>query len=164
MASEAVLLSKLKNRKIKNEPNWMTGNLGKYSSKVATRTEAGDDGLVPLPVQQSDMLKPIYMDIVRFGLNYAYKKYQQQPWVRAAKVVDPCEEYKYTKTDKPKDVIIIGAGMAGLSAAYELAQVGHKVQILEMQERVGGRVKTFTEKDGFAKHLYIEGLIIFSLD
>ena len=67
-------------------------------------------------------------------------------------------DYRYTKTDKPKDVIIVGAGMAGLSAAYELAQVGHRVQILEMQERVGGRVKTFGEKEGFAKHLYVDGM------
>jgi len=47
--------------------------------------------------------------------------------------------------------------MAGLSAAYELKKAGHKVQIIEMQERVGGRVKTFGEKEGFAKGLYVDG-------
>jgi len=61
------------------------------------------------------------------------------------------------KTKKPRKVIIVGAGMAGLSAAYELRRVGHSVQILEMTQRAGGRVKTFGEPDGFAKGLYVDG-------
>ena len=42
----------------------------------------------------------------------------------------------------PGPVAIIGAGVAGLSAAYHLAQVGRRVVILEAQERVGGRILT----------------------
>ncbi len=41
-----------------------------------------------------------------------------------------------------KRIIIIGAGLAGLSAGYELAHVGHEVTILEARNRVGGRVHT----------------------
>ena len=41
-----------------------------------------------------------------------------------------------------KRVIIIGAGMAGLVAGYELARAGHDPLILEAQNRVGGRVYT----------------------
>lgn len=41
-----------------------------------------------------------------------------------------------------KDVLILGAGMAGLAAAYELAQRGHQVKIIEASERLGGRVWT----------------------
>ena len=42
----------------------------------------------------------------------------------------------------PKRVIVIGAGMAGLSAAYRLVQAGHDVTVLEASERAGGRVRT----------------------
>ena len=36
-------------------------------------------------------------------------------------------------------VIILGAGVAGLSAAYELAKAGYACTVLEARERVGGR-------------------------
>jgi monoamine oxidase len=54
----------------------------------------------------------------------------------------------------PKRVIIIGAGLAGLSAAYELTQAGHDVTILEARTRPGGRVHTL--RDPFAEGLYAE--------
>src|SRR5690349_10368328 len=51
-------------------------------------------------------------------------------------------------------IIIIGAGMAGLSAAYELTQLGHDVTILEARTRPGGRVHTLREP--FSDGLYAE--------
>jgi len=45
----------------------------------------------------------------------------------------------------PKRVFVIGAGLAGLSAAYQLVLAGHDVTILEAQERPGGRVLTLRE-------------------
>lgn len=57
------------------------------------------------------------------------------------------------KTVRPKKVIVIGAGLAGLTTAYELTQAGHDVTILEARNRAGGRVFTVRE---FADGLYAE--------
>lgn len=54
----------------------------------------------------------------------------------------------------PTRVVIVGAGMAGLAAAYELARAGHDPVVLEAQDRVGGRVQTL--RDPFAPGLYAE--------
>lgn len=54
----------------------------------------------------------------------------------------------------PKTVLIAGAGMAGLVAAYELKRAGHKPIILEAKNTVGGRVSTLREP--FAPGLYAE--------
>lgn len=44
--------------------------------------------------------------------------------------------------------IILGAGPAGLHAAYELSKQGHTCLILEARDRIGGRVHTMTAGDG----------------
>ena len=54
----------------------------------------------------------------------------------------------------PKKIIIIGAGMAGLSAGYELSQAGHDVTILEARAIPGGRVHTIREP--FSDGLFAE--------
>lgn len=58
------------------------------------------------------------------------------------------------RTGKVKKIIIIGAGLAGLSAAYELTQASHDVTILEARSRPGGRVHTL--RDPFAEGVYAE--------
>jgi len=53
-----------------------------------------------------------------------------------------------------KSVIVIGAGIAGLSCAYELTRRGHHVTVLEASGRPGGHVRTF--HDPFADGLYAD--------
>lgn len=55
---------------------------------------------------------------------------------------------------RPKKVVVIGAGVAGLAAAYELTQAGHDVTVLEARGRAGGRVETMREQ--FSDGLYAE--------
>lgn len=45
------------------------------------------------------------------------------------------------------DVIVIGAGAAGLMAAWELAQTGRKTAVIEAKDYVGGRAHTITDKN-----------------
>jgi monoamine oxidase len=46
------------------------------------------------------------------------------------------------------DVIVIGAGLSGLHAAWTLEQQGFRVLVLEGRDRVGGRVLSFTQAQG----------------
>jgi monoamine oxidase len=52
-----------------------------------------------------------------------------------------------------KRVIVIGAGVAGLVAGFELLRQGHEPVLLEAQNRVGGRIYTLRD---FAPGLYAE--------
>ena len=40
--------------------------------------------------------------------------------------------------------VVVGAGLAGLTAAYELEQAGYKVTVLEARDRIGGRVYSYS--------------------
>ncbi len=75
--------------------------------------------------------------------------------------------YDLSGDPKGASVLILGAGMAGMCAAYELRKAGYKVQVLEYNDRPGGRNwslyggDTYTELGGatqkveFDKGLYI---------
>ncbi|HEV8482347.1 MAG TPA: NAD(P)/FAD-dependent oxidoreductase [Blastocatellia bacterium] len=53
----------------------------------------------------------------------------------------------------PQNVVILGGGLAGLAAAYELKRAGHKVTILEARKFPGGRLQTIRD---FSEGLYAE--------
>ena len=49
------------------------------------------------------------------------------------------------------DVVVVGAGLAGLHAAATLENVGSRVLVLEAQRRVGGRVHSMRQHGGTAE-------------
>lgn len=52
---------------------------------------------------------------------------------------------------KGQSVVVLGAGLAGMLAAYELRRAGYKVQILEYQNRSGGRNITLRGGDRYTE-------------
>ena len=109
---------KLGHIQLDDEPNWLMGDLGKYpDSDVSTPPTAielvqGEKvAMVDGPIQQSDLMKPLLMDIAKKGLAYAYNKYQKG--VLPLMNVQPLQQ----QTANPKHVLIVGAGMAGLVVA-----------------------------------------------
>lgn len=52
-----------------------------------------------------------------------------------------------TQTLKGQRVIVIGGGLAGLTAARDLIARGASVQLLEARQRLGGRVWSVTDRD-----------------
>ena len=61
-----------------------------------------------------------------------------------------------------RKVVVLGAGLAGLSAAFELMQAGHDVQVLEASRHAGGRV--YTLRHSFADGLHAEAGAVFIPD
>jgi monoamine oxidase len=93
--------------------------------------------------------------------------YRAMAGIGGLEVPAPRGPLKLDGSGKGKSVLILGAGLAGLVAAYELRKVGYKVQVLEYNARAGGRNWTlrggdrYTELGGavqnceFDKGLYI---------
>jgi monoamine oxidase len=61
---------------------------------------------------------------------------------------NPSSEDSTGRRERHTDVVIVGAGLAGLSAARTLAASGVDVLVLEARDRVGGRTYTRAASDG----------------
>src|SRR5947209_8500505 len=46
-------------------------------------------------------------------------------------------------------ILVVGAGLAGLTCAKVLTEAGYPVRVLEASDAVGGRVRTDQSADGF---------------
>ena len=69
---------------------------------------------------------------------------------------------------KGASVLVLGAGLAGMTAAYELRRAGYKVQVLEYNDRPGGRNwslyggDTYTEMGGVTQHIQFDKGLYFN--
>lgn len=67
-------------------------------------------------------------------------------------MLDMC---KLANSQESKRITILGAGIAGLVAAYELERLGHQVEIIEGNSRIGGRV--WTHRFGDSPRICLRG-------
>ena len=56
--------------------------------------------------------------------------------------MEETNSHRYKRKDSSPEILIIGAGLAGLTAASTLKNAGHEVLIVEADDAVGGRVRT----------------------
>ncbi len=65
------------------------------------------------------------------------------------------------------NVVVVGGGVGGLAAAYELVRGGHTVQLFEASDTLGGQVRTFEIGGGrieaFYHHLFYSDTVIREL-
>ena len=60
----------------------------------------------------------------------------------------PGAEGRRGKARRRADVIVVGAGLSGLTAAHRIARAGRSVLVIEAQDRVGGRMLTIPQDEG----------------
>ena len=72
----------------------------------------------------------------------------------SAPLTQKLSQYISAEPSASKSVLVLGAGLAGLAAAYELDKAGYDVRVLKARSRPGGRVRTY--RDPFADGLYAE--------
>lgn len=68
------------------------------------------------------------------------------------------------QTPAPSPILVVGAGIAGLTAAYRLQQAGVPVDIVEARHRVGGRMRSLPNAAGTPIRVEMGGEFISTSD
>ncbi len=75
----------------------------------------------------------------------------------------PVHPFTLEKGEGPcKKIILLGAGLSGMAAAYELTKLGHSCTILEARQQAGGRV--FTVRKGSKTEETDNGVAVADID
>lgn len=93
-----------------------------------------------MPINRRQFLKRA--GVVTGGLHFAFRSGWAMP------------QAEVPRNSSGKRVVILGARLAGLSAGWELKEVGYEIVIVEAQLHPGGRVHTIRE--GLSDDLYSE--------
>jgi monoamine oxidase len=82
-------------------------------------------------------------------IDRARRRFLQQSFgASAALALAACAHVPLPRPDGADEVVVVGAGIAGLTCAWRLRQAGARVHVHEAQERIGGRM--FSLRDHFA--------------
>jgi monoamine oxidase len=82
-------------------------------------------------------------------IDHARRRFlQQSVGAAGALALAACAHMPLPRAGESDDVVIVGAGIAGLTCAWRLRQAGVRVRLYEAQERIGGRM--FSLRDHFA--------------
>ncbi|KAL1187673.1 Lysine-specific histone demethylase 1-like protein [Cardamine amara subsp. amara] len=96
-----------------------------------------DHALESIRVEHKNLVDTAYS----FLLEHGYINFGLAPVIKEAKL-------RSFDGVEPPNVVVIGAGLAGLVAARQLLSMGFRVLVLEGRDRPGGRVKTRKMKGG----------------
>ncbi|MBM3260240.1 MAG: FAD-dependent oxidoreductase [Candidatus Sericytochromatia bacterium] len=80
------------------------------------------------------------------------------PWLVACAIMLPAHAGPGTASHAPEetDVVIVGAGLAGMTAAYRLRQAGLSVVVLEASDHLGGRMRSASYPEGVGAEAGLE--------
>ena len=102
----------------------------------------------PAPRPKSEMMRNLMLDLRGMNLmrnwQESLKEYLEENF---SEFINEQKRVKIKSVDKRKKVIILGGGVAGLTAAYKLSQKGVKVVILEKYREIGGLARTVKFED-----------------